>query len=405
MREAVILAGGAGTRLGDATRTMPKPLLEVGGAPLIDTLIWNLARHGIERIVLSLGANAGPFVDHLERTHPRGAELVWRVEEEPLGTGGALAFVAPEIRDDEFLLLNGDTIFDLNYLDLALLRRVRGATAALALRNVDEAAGFGTVHVEGERVLDFAEKNSAGPARVSAGVYACSRELLGALPTGASSLEREVLPGLAAAGELDGRTYDGYFVDIGTPAALEAAQRSLPAWRAKPAIVLDRDGVVNVDHGYVHSPDDWEWIPGAPEAVKWLNDHGFLVFVVTNQAGIARGLFSEEEYYAFERWVAEQLADRGAHVEATYHCPHHPDFGPGGGTACDCRKPAPGMLLAAISEWGLDEGRTVLVGDKPTDVAAANAAGIDGVLFPEGADLLAFVQALVAEKRLEPLCG
>lgn len=147
-----------------------------------------------------------------------------------------------------------------------------------------------------------------------------------------------------------------------------------------PAVFLDRDGTLNVEKNYLHRIEDWEWIPGAVEAIRRLNAAGYTVVVVTNQAGIARGLYGEAEVAALHDFVYRDLARRGARVDAFYHCPHHPDHG----SACDCRKPAPGMILQAAAELGLDLGRSWLVGDKVSDVEAARAAGVRPILVRTG---------------------
>jgi len=168
----------------------------------------------------------------------------------------------------------------------------------------------------------------------------------------------------------------------------------------RQAVFLDRDGVLNIDHGYVHRPDQIEWIPGAKAAVKRFNDAGCLVFVVTNQAGVARGYFAEEQVQALHRWMAEELEAFGAHVDAFEYCPDHPD-----GVVeryrrvCERRKPGPGMLLDCMARWPVDKERSFLIGDKADDVAAAAAAGIPGHLFC-GPDLLAFTEELLASGRI-----
>lgn len=398
MREALILAGGAGTRLGELAGGLPKSLVDAGGAPFVDSLLWNLRRHGYDRIVFSLGIHGERFTEYLGSLSLPGVEIAYKIEPAPLGTGGALAFAGEELTGDDFLLLNGDTLFDFNYLDLALRRRERHALGALALRHVPDAARFGGVTLAGDSIAAFAEKCVAGPGLVSGGAGIYGRSLLERLPAGASSLERDILPGLAREGLLVGREYGGYFIDIGTPESLAAAQNEIPRWRHKPAVLFDRDGVLNVDRGHVHIPDEFQWMPGAVEAVKWLNDRGFLVFVITNQAGIAKGYYKESEYLAFERWIAERLAERGAHIDATYYCPHHPEGLGEYGRACDCRKPAPGLVLRAIAEWGLDPARTVFLGNSGSDLAAASSAGVRALLLPAGARVDDVVRRSIVER-------
>jgi D-glycero-D-manno-heptose 1,7-bisphosphate phosphatase len=150
----------------------------------------------------------------------------------------------------------------------------------------------------------------------------------------------------------------------------------------RPAAFLDRDGVLNVDSGYVHRIDQLEWIAGAPEAVRLLNEAGYYVFVVTNQSGIARGYFDEAAMHQFHAHMQEVLRAQGAHIDAFYFCPHHPE-----GTVkawavrCHCRKPEPGMLEQAAREWPIDLSRSFLIGDKNDDMAAAAAFHIRGIKF------------------------
>jgi D-glycero-D-manno-heptose 1,7-bisphosphate phosphatase len=169
----------------------------------------------------------------------------------------------------------------------------------------------------------------------------------------------------------------------------------------RPAAFLDRDGVLNHDRGYIHRPADFVWIEGAQTAVRRLNDAGYRVFVVTNQAGVARGLYSEAEIGVLHDWVGAELERAGARIDAFYHCPHHPDIGPPEYRRdCDCRKPAPGMLLRAMADFPIDAARSFLIGDRETDIEAARAAGVAGHLFA-GGNLDCFVDCVLGGERRE----
>ena len=172
--------------------------------------------------------------------------------------------------------------------------------------------------------------------------------------------------------------------------------------RPRPAAFLDRDGVLNVDHGYTFKPGDLELIPTAAAAVRLLNEAGYFVIVVTNQSGVARGYYTEADVNTFNAHICEVLQAQGARIDAFYYCPHHPE-----GTVkalairCECRKPAPGMLEQAARDWPIDRGRSFLIGDKDHDLAAAKAFGIRGVKFDAAAGTL---EDLV-RKQLAPGVG
>lgn len=394
LRQAVILVGGQGTRLGVLTKQTPKPMLPVAGIPFLEYLIWNLARHGIEDIILSCGYLGEQIVAHFQNREAGGPSIRCFVEPQPLGTGGALRFLQAELQPN-FFLLNGDSLFDINYLDLTLQKENSGAV--IALRYVENASRYGRVETDGEQVVQFLEKMpEPQPGLINAGIYWMDRRLVERLPEGVSSLEQQLFPQLVAEGLLFGKKYDGYFIDIGIPADYQRADRDLISWKRKPAIFFDRDGVINVDHRYVHTADRFEWIPGAPQAIRWCNEHGYLVFVVTNQAGIARGYYDEAQFQTFTRWIEAELASFAAHIDAVYYCPHHPSEGVGElRTSCRCRKPNPGMLEQALAVWDVDKEGSYLIGDKSSDVEAAQQVGIRGHLFQGEAPLDEFLKNLL----------
>ena len=202
-------------------------------------------------------------------------------------------------------------------------------------------------------------------------------------------------PELATRGALRGTVSDGYFRDIGIPADYASAQHEVPRTFHRRALLLDRDGVINVDHGYVGSRERFEWIPGAREAIRDATNAGWHVFVVTNQAGVARGHYSEAAVTTLHDWITEEVRRAGGTIDDIRYCPFHPDASvPAYRCTSDWRKPAPGMLLDLMRAWELDASRCVLVGDKESDMAAAHAAGMKGVRF-SGGDLADFVRPIL----------
>ena len=396
VKQALFLVGGRGTRLGALSANTPKPMQEIApGVRFLDLILENAARMGFTDLVLL----AGHLGDKVEEAYDgqRIGEAAIRVvrESQPMGTGGALAQAA-QVLDEHFVLLNGDSFFDINLRALTAAPLPEGG-GRLALRMVEDTARYGSVQLDGARISAFIEKNPdlTGPGLINGGIYYLDRAMVSRIEA-PSSIESDVFPELVKVGRLEGLPFDGYFLDIGLPEKLAQAQRETAAMRVRPAAFLDRDGVLNEDHGYTHRVDDLTWIPGAREAIRLLNDRGYRVIVVTNQAGVARGYYEEEAIGVFHAGMQAQLAEEGAFVDAFYHCPFHADGKVPAYTVEDHpdRKPNPGMILRALNDWQVNREASFLIGDKPSDMEAARRAGLPGHLYT-GGDLRAFVSGII----------
>jgi len=151
------------------------------------------------------------------------------------------------------------------------------------------------------------------------------------------------------------------------------------------AVFFDRDGTLNVDKDYLYKIKDFEWLEDAPKAIRWANEKGFLAIVITNQSGIARGYFAEDDVRRLHEWMNEDLVRFGAHIDAFYYCPHLPNGKVEAyAKECDCRKPKPGLIERACADFRIDRGISLMIGDKPRDVECAEAAGVRGVLYEKG---------------------
>lgn len=167
--------------------------------------------------------------------------------------------------------------------------------------------------------------------------------------------------------------------------------------RPRPAVFLDRDGTLNADTGYLHRIADFRWMPEAREAIRYLNERGYLVFLVTNQSGVARGFYTEDDVAHLHAWMQQDLGRLGAHIDDIRYCPHHPDAAlPEYRQICPCRKPAGGMLADLLQAWPVERERSLMIGDRPSDMAAAAAVGVRGVLY-RGGSLLALCREELAE--------
>jgi len=392
-----VLVGGLGTRLGAATAGTPKPMLTVGDRPFLAWLLREVMRYGMTDVLLLTGHLSGVVQDGLQALRdrlPRPVTLTVSKEPVRAGTGGAL-FHAREHLHNSFLLLNGDSLFDCDLTPALAGTEEPGVLGRLMLRRLADASRYGVVETSGNRITAFRERPEPGqPGLINGGVYRLDRRIVDRT-TAVCSLERDVLPDLARDGSLRGTESDGWFIDIGVPSDLDRAQHELPRRLVRPALFLDRDGVCNVDHGWVGTRERFEWVPGAKAAIRMAHARGWHVFIVTNQAGVARGLYDEAAVQDLHAWMLAEALRAGGTIDDFRYCPFHPEaVVPAYRRISSWRKPAPGMILDLLRAWELDPARCVLVGDQPTDMAAAAAAGVAGHLFP-GGDLAEFVRPIL----------
>lgn len=382
MRQAVILVGGKGTRLGELTGDRPKPFLDIEGIPFIDVLIGHAKCQGIEEVILLAGHRADWIQQHYCSTVSE-MNIKVCVETAPMGTAGALLSAIDHL-DDCFLLLNGDSILSGNWSSLFPLLN-DGSAIALATRAVKDTSRYGKISVDGGTVVRFAEKADTGPGEINSGIYAVRREAVLPHVQGPTSLEMDILPKLVGEGKVRAAMLGGYFIDIGLPETLNMARDELVEGLRVPAVVFDRDNTLVEDKGYTHKVSDLRWKDGAVETIKRFNDMGYKVFVATNQSGIARGYYEPSDMKQFHKAMQSDLHNVGAHIDGFYHCPHHPDGVVAGLTkVCECRKPATGMLAAMFEDHVLDKEQSFMVGDMEKDVNCGEAFGLSSFLYKSG---------------------
>jgi D-glycero-D-manno-heptose 1,7-bisphosphate phosphatase len=386
IRQCVVLVGGGSA------------LQPCGDRPLISWKLREFIRFGVEEFVLLTGDHVAAVeagLAALAARLPRQARIVVSQAPTRAGTGGAL-FAARERLDERFLLCDGDSLFNGSLAPLLSAAAGDGSDVVcrMVLRRSERASRHGVVALDGDRVCAYRAPHPDALGVIDAGVCLFARRLVEELES-ICSLELDILPRLAAQGALRGAIGEGYYCDAAVPEDFARAQEELPRRLHRPALLLDRDGVVNVDHGWVGTRERFQWTPGAREAIRAATDAGWHVFIVTNQSGVARGHFDEAAVMALHAWMTDEVRRAGGTIDDIRYCPFHEDaVVPAYRRVSDWRKPAPGMLLDLIRVWELDRARCVMVGDQDRDMAAAKAAGVRACRF-DGGDLADFVRPIL----------
>lgn len=384
-REAIVLAGGFGTRLAHVVPDVCKPMAPVAGRPFLRFIMDQLAAAGFDRAVVADGYRREQIEGFFGPAY-RGMSIVYSPEETPLLTGGAVKRALNSCQSDWVFVLNGDTWLDVDFasMEAAACDAPENVSSVIAVKRMRNFERYGTVDVDDCGSLTaFHEKRPCEEGLINAGVYLLRRDALNNMPE-KFSLESDYFERVVGDGALRAAECSGGFIDIGVPEDYVLAQTMLaPLAKSWKLAMFDRDGTINVDTGHLHEPEKLELIPSTVDIMRgYSDDPNFKVVVVTNQAGIAKGLYTEADMRRLHRYMENELEKLGVHVDAWYFCPHHPDYtGP-----CECRKPAPGMLLAAMHEFDANSSGCVMYGDKASDESAAMKAGVSFVWAGEALD-------------------
>jgi D,D-heptose 1,7-bisphosphate phosphatase len=433
--KVVIMAGGMGTRIASIANDVPKPMIRVCGKPILEHQIANLKACGLTDITLVIGHLGHVIQGYFGDGSKWGVTLSYFVEDHPLGTAGAL-FKMPELTED-FLLMCGDVIVDVDFNRFIDFHREKGAWASLMahpnghpydssllVTEIVPPTEPGGCPVDTHRVVRWMNKEDERlyyKNRVNAGIQIVSPKLLQAamadfVPRHADQpdkidLDRDVLKRNISTGRIFAYGTPEYIKDMGTPDRFYETERDLSEGRVharnlrnkQKAIFLDRDGTINKYVGFLTRPEQFELIEGVAEAIKCINKSGYLAIVVTNQPVIARGDCSFEDLQQIHDKMETELGKRGAFLDAIYVCPHHTDKGfegerPDYKFDCNCRKPKPGLFLQAAKDFNIDLSQSIMIGDSENDVIAGETAGCKECILVEknkGNELLTIIERIL----------
>ena len=390
--DVVIMAGGKGTRIASVNSLVPKPMIEVAGKPVLVHQIECLKRQGFKDITLVIGHLGNIIKDRLGDGKALGVNIRYIEEKDPLGTAGALYYLRGKMCEN-FLLLNGDIIFDVDIARFARAHEKYGGLATVLTHPNDHPYDSGLITADHTgRVTEWLHKEDTRGwhvNRVNAGLHMISPGLLDRITElKKTDLDRDLLRPLIAEGKLYAYDSPEYVKDMGTPERLVEVERDIVSGKVharnlsekQKAIFLDRDGTINEYVGFLTDIDDFNLCDGAAEAISEINKSGMLAIVVTNQPVIARGEVTREQLDLIHAKMETLLGEKGAYIDGLYYCPHHPHKGYEGEIPelkfdCDCRKPKPGLLIRASHDFNIDLASSWMVGDGENDIECGKRAG------------------------------
>lgn len=390
--QAVIMAGGKGTRIASVASDIPKPMIPICGKPILLHQIECLREQDIRDIILVVGYLGNVIKEYFDDGKRFDVSITYIEEEEPLGTAGALYYLKGVIKED-FLLLNGDIIFDVDFKRFMAYHLQKGTYATIFTHPNNHPYDSGLVVTDQEgivtRWMHKEDERDIYKNRVNAGIHILSTAILEMFSAvKKTDLDRDVLKRLIPDRRLAAYDSPEYVRDMGTPERYKMVTRDIESGlvhaknlrNKQKAIFLDRDGTINLYKGFIREHQDIELIPGISDEIRKINQSGYLAIVVTNQPVIARGECSVEELERIHEKMETLLGQEGAYIDDLFYCPHHPDKGFDGERVeykieCECRKPKPGMLLQAAKKYNIDLSESFMVGDDERDMEAGRRAG------------------------------
>lgn len=417
--KTVIMAGGRGTRISEMFPDIPKPMIPIKNRdgiekPVLEWEIESLASQGFKEIVLTVSHMHEKIEDHFGDGSRLGVSIEYFVEETPLGNAGALFKLRDQLTEP-FLLLNADAVFDIDFNRFVEYHRAHGGLVTLFTHPNSHPYDSGVLIAGKDGSVErWLAKEDIRPQwyqnRVNAGLHVIDPAVLDMSGIDAEGvgtevdgkrikvdLDRQILKPLCETGKMFCYDSPEYVKDMGTPERYEAVCRDFQNGTVaaknlshkQKAVFLDRDGTINKYVGFLRNIDEFELIPGVAEAIRKINNSGYLAIVVTNQPVIARGEVTVPELQLIHNKMETLLGAEGAYLDAIYYCPHHPHKGYEGEIPelkidCDCRKPKPGMLLRAAEDFNIDLSASCMIGDGENDIKAGIAAGCKTALIGEG---------------------
>lgn len=370
--DLVLLAGGKGRRIAKFTKITPKPLIKIGNKAFIQYLLNYFSKYNFNKIYILAGYKGYKIKNKYNKKNSNLIPIKCFVEKKPLGTGGALNQIKNEIRNN-FILINSDSFLDINLKDFLKTRISKESVGKMAIiKNQNYKSNLKLSNLS-------LKKNKIGYAGkfMNSGIYYFKKDIFKFINYSRFSLEEDLLPKLINEKKIEGQIINGYFIDIGTYKNLRLAKKKIPIFFKRPACFLDRDGVINVDFGYVHKIKNFIFKKNVLKALKFLNKKKINIFIVTNQSGIAKGYYSENYFINFQRKIKNLLERKNIIINDIEYCPFH-EYGivKKYKKKSLFRKPGNLMIVKLQKKWCVDIQKSFMIGDQKKDMLAAKKSNI-----------------------------
>jgi D-glycero-D-manno-heptose 1,7-bisphosphate phosphatase len=379
--DAIILAGGYGSRISKVTKNkIPKSLLNINKKPFLDYLLKKISKYPFNKIIIVAGLKGRQIFKMYNKKKINLIDIECFVEKKPKGTGVALNFIKKKIKND-FVLFNGDTFSDYkieNFFKNIINKKFIGKIILTSNNKKSLTKNLVNLNIDNKNIVNFSKKTSL----ISTGIIFFKKNIKNYLTKKIISFENDVLRKLIINRKMTGEIDKSFFIDIGTERNLNLARDKLPKIFHKPALFLDRDGVINKDFNHTHTIKNLSYNKRIFPIIKKFQKNNFFIFIVTNQAGIAKGYYTLNNFLKFQNHIKKDLFKKGVYVNDIEFCPHHEN-----GKIkkykiyCNCRKPKVGMINNLKDRWTIDIKKSLFIGDKITDKICAENSALNFVYF------------------------
>jgi D,D-heptose 1,7-bisphosphate phosphatase len=369
--DLVILAGGKGTRIKNFLGKYPKPMIKFNSKHFIQYILNNTSKYNFRRIIILCGYRHKFFFKKYHNKIINFNKIICLREKKLLGTAGALRNLK-KLNVEDFVLMNGDTIFDIN-LNLLTANLEKDKIGIVALTKNKSQKSKKLNNLISKKKILLIKKNSS---MMNGGIYYFKKEIFNYVKHN-TSLENELLPKLINKKKINGQAFKNFFIDIGSKHYLKRGEAKLRNQYKRPAAFLDRDGVINYDKGHVHKLKDFKFKKGVLKGLKFLIKKNYYIFIVTNQAGIAKGMYTENDFIKFHRQIKTKLQKLNIFFDDVQYSPFHPKATINIYKRNSLmRKPGNKMIQNIKFNWDLNSKKSFMIGDKVTDMMAARSSRI-----------------------------